>query len=168
MPIGRHHYGLYTYVAGAVTFVAVAALGGGLWGQQTHWMLQWQHTMFELLCHQIPDRSFWLGGQPMAVCSRCMGVYGGMLAGVLIVPMAGSVFPTVRRRLRFDFLKWAVAGTAALNGADILGNMLSFWQNTLHSRLALGLLVGVAVSALIISAMTTHNEKKEILHYGTA
>lgn len=167
MPIDRQHYGLYAYVAVAALFVTVAAAGGGLWGQQSHWMLQWQHKMFELLCHQLPDRSFWLGGQPMAVCSRCLGVYGGMLAGVILTPLAG-IAPVVRYRLRFDLLKWALAGTAVLNGADVLGNMLSFWQNTLHSRLALGLLVGIAVSALIVSAMTNPNERTENLHYGTA
>ncbi len=28
-------------------------------------------------CHQQPDRSFWLLGYPMALCSRCLGVYLG-------------------------------------------------------------------------------------------
>ena len=34
-------------------------------------------------CHQQPDRSFWLFGYPMALCSRCYGFYMGVSAACI-------------------------------------------------------------------------------------
>src|SRR5262245_39522704 len=36
---------------------------------------------FRRVCHQIPERSFFIAGLPMAVCARCAGAYAGLLAG---------------------------------------------------------------------------------------
>ncbi len=41
---------------------------------------------FSPICHQNPDRSFHLMGHPLAVCSRCSGIYIGFLLGVIIYP----------------------------------------------------------------------------------
>ena len=45
----------------------------------TRWLL---HPV----CHQIPERSFHLLGEPIAACHRCTGLYLGFTAGVLIWP----------------------------------------------------------------------------------
>ena len=45
------------------------------------------YSFFSFLCHQMPDRSFWLGGHQLAVCSRCFGVYFGLFAGFLAYPL---------------------------------------------------------------------------------
>lgn len=37
--------------------------------------------LFKYLCHQIPDRSYFFSGEPLYVCSRCLGIYTGFLAG---------------------------------------------------------------------------------------
>ena len=37
-----------------------------------------------LQCHRIDGRVASLGGVPMAVCSRCAGIYGGVLVGALL------------------------------------------------------------------------------------
>jgi uncharacterized membrane protein len=29
------------------------------------------------ICHQRPDRCFWMHGRPMPVCARCSGLYAG-------------------------------------------------------------------------------------------
>jgi uncharacterized membrane protein len=29
------------------------------------------------ICHQRPDRCFWIHGRPMPVCARCSGLYAG-------------------------------------------------------------------------------------------
>lgn len=46
------------------------------------------------ICHQIPGRSFSIGGSPLGVCARCIGLYGGFAAGSLF--LAGLAL--VRRR----------------------------------------------------------------------
>src|ERR1043165_9302763 len=40
------------------------------------------YRVFAALCHQIPERSFYLAGQPLAVCARCFGIYAGFALGV--------------------------------------------------------------------------------------
>src|SRR6056297_1218175 len=42
---------------------------------------------FQHLCHQLPGRSFEVGGVPLAVCHRCVGIYAGLLGGVLSLPV---------------------------------------------------------------------------------
>lgn len=41
---------------------------------------------FSPVCHQIPERSWIIMGYPMAVCSRCAGIYYGGLIGILCFP----------------------------------------------------------------------------------
>ena len=38
------------------------------------------------VCHQVPDRCFALGGHPLAVCGRCLGIYAGFAAGLALYP----------------------------------------------------------------------------------
>jgi len=45
------------------------------------------------VCHQMPERSFWLVGHPLGVCARCFGIYAGFAVAVLLYPLAS-------RRLR--------------------------------------------------------------------
>lgn len=38
------------------------------------------------VCHQIPERSFHLFGEPLAACARCTGLYVGFTVGVALWP----------------------------------------------------------------------------------
>ncbi len=44
------------------------------------------------ICHQIPERSFVLGGRPLPLCARCTGTFLGAMVGLVAVAL--------RRRLR--------------------------------------------------------------------
>src|SRR6185295_19740317 len=35
------------------------------------------YRSFGILCHQLPERSFFIDGYKLAVCSRCTGIYAG-------------------------------------------------------------------------------------------
>src|SRR6476646_4561444 len=52
---------------------------------------------FKMLCHQLPERSFFIAGHQFAVCARCTGLYGGfalMLLGYpFIRPLRSAVLP---------------------------------------------------------------------------
>lgn len=41
------------------------------------------HLVGQALCHQMPERSFFIDGHQLCVCSRCTGIYWGALAGWL-------------------------------------------------------------------------------------
>jgi Predicted membrane protein (DUF2085) len=41
-----------------------------------------------LLCHQRPERSFFLWGSQMPVCARCLGIYAGAAIAAIALPFA--------------------------------------------------------------------------------
>ncbi len=90
---------------------------------------------FSQLCHQDPERSFLLGGAPVAVCVRCLGIYWGVAVGVLL-------------RLRRARLWLWVAVVANL--ADVATEVLRWHGNAPGFRFVLGLMLGVGVGAVLL------------------
>lgn len=156
-----HHLTLYLLVLVLIVGVVIIALGGGLFGQQQFWPLQWQHQAFAHVCHQIAERSFWLAGQPMAVCSRCFGIYSGFAFGWLLLPLIG--FCNFYHSLSFKKILFV---TALINLADIVGNFTGFWENTLTSRLVLGCLLGIAAAVLFSGVFFNRKIKSMGKNYG--
>lgn len=152
---------LYLLVSVLIAGVVVAALGGGFLGQQQPWPLQWQHQAFAHSCHQIPERSFWTGGQPMAVCSRCLGIYAGFASGWLLLPAI-----PFKKIFYFLSFKKVLFVTALINMTDIAGNFIGFWENTLTSRLVLGCILGMAAAVLFSGVFFNKKIKSTENHYG--
>jgi len=105
------------------------------------------YLFFSGICHQIPERSFFLNGHPLAVCHRCSGIYFGLFLGSLI---SGKAFP---RFLSIPRRRWWVLAGAVPLVVDALGPMLGFWTNSPLSRAATGALFGIMVSSLLHSAV---------------
>ena len=47
--------------------------------------------VFSFLCHQDPSRTFQPGGEPLAMCARCAGVYVGFLLALPIMIAAARL-----------------------------------------------------------------------------
>ncbi|MBI5531238.1 MAG: DUF2085 domain-containing protein [Deltaproteobacteria bacterium] len=45
---------------------------------------EWLDTLLTYQCHRLPDRTATLFGTPMAVCSRCAGLYLGIALGAAL------------------------------------------------------------------------------------
>src|ERR1041385_8256533 len=45
------------------------------------------YHFFSFICHQIPERSLHIEGEQLAVCSRCFGVYFGLVLGFAVYPI---------------------------------------------------------------------------------
>ena len=45
------------------------------------------YRVFSSLCHQRPERSFFIWGYKLGVCARCTFLYIGVLAGMLLYPI---------------------------------------------------------------------------------
>lgn len=106
------------------------------------------HQAFGFVCHQIPERSFHLGGDPVALCHRCLGIFGGLVAGVIVAPLASP------RRLR-SIVAGAQAKWLVLAGlptaVDWALGALEIWANTPFSRTLTGALFG-AVAGVVLAA----------------
>ncbi|MDX1586943.1 MAG: DUF2085 domain-containing protein [Balneolaceae bacterium] len=138
----------------------ITASGGGLFGQETFWMDQWQHKLFEGLCHQMPGRSFWIGSAPMAVCARCFGIYAGFGSVLIILPVIKYFF----KGIAMKHLLIITSFTLLANMGDAAGSMLGFWDNTLWSRATLGFLMGSAGASLFIPMLSYSLENVNVHH----
>ena len=112
---------------------ALASWGAASWARPIYWTFSW-------VCHQRPERTFWLAGHPMALCARDIGLYGGLWLG-------GAL--TAARRVQ---LSGKVALLCALplildGGTQLIG----LRESTNLLRVITGLLAGVTAAAYLLS-----------------
>lgn len=141
--------------------VVVIATGPGLFGDITlgEWYLSWQKQVFDLLCHQQPDRSIHLGGVPMAVCSRCFGIYGSFAVTMLILPMISQ--SEFRNKWMIPLVLFAVT----INVVDSVAYAFHIWENTITSRFLTGCTIGT--SAALLLGTDRPKQTKELIKHGT-
>ena len=89
------------------------------------------YLFFSPICHQLPERSFFLAGHQLSVCARCTGIYFGAFVG--------SFF--ARPKSPPPLFLVAALIPMALDG----GTQLLFRESTNVLRLATGLIAGFAV-----------------------
>lgn len=110
---------------------------------------------YRLVCHQLPYRSFYLFGHPMAMCQRNVAIYASMA-------LAGLAFALVRDRLRPLPWRWYLVFLLpiAIDGfTQLLGLRESNWQ----LRLLTGSLFGVA--SVWLAYPYIHRFAQDILAY---
>ncbi len=92
------------------------------------------------VCHQNPDRSFHLWGQPLAVCARCTFIYLGVL-------LSSAAFPLLRVRgpPKVRYLLVAASPLVLDAGTQLVGLRES--SNTI--RAMTGLLFGLVLALYI-------------------
>src|ERR1043165_7822257 len=91
---------------------------------------------FSGLCHQRPDRSFFIDGHKFGVCARCTGIYFGFAFTLLVYPLVRSL-----RAVTTPARKWLLLAALPL-AIDFSLTFFGIWENTHTSRLLTGLLLG--------------------------
>ncbi|MCI0337542.1 MAG: DUF2085 domain-containing protein [Acidobacteria bacterium] len=99
---------------------------------------------FSAICHQMPDRSFHFHGFPLGVCSRCTGIYGGFLAGLIFYPLLRTVESEIS-----PTRWWLIASTAPIL-IDSVGGSAGLFANTFHSRSITGAVCGFVAAFYIL------------------
>lgn len=105
------------------------------------------YHFFSFICHQQAERSFHIAGEQFGVCSRCFGVYFGLLLGFVIYPLwrnIGEIEPLPRVWLFLSLIPITI---------DWSLTMFGIWENTHLSRFVTGLILGLACAAFIIPAL---------------
>lgn len=105
------------------------------------------YAFFSYVCHQIPDRSLHIAGHQMAVCSRCFGVYFGLLIGIVAYPLWRGIeedepLPRV----------WLFASLIPIT-IDWALTVFGVWENTHLSRSVTGFILGFACATFIVPAV---------------
>ena len=99
---------------------------------------------FGIVCHQLPERSYFIDEHKFAVCSRCTGIYAGFAFTLLLYPLIRSLKTTDTPPR-----SWLLLAALPL-AIDFSVTFFGFWQNTHTSRLLTGALLGGAVVFYVV------------------
>ncbi len=107
---------------------------------------------FASVCHHLPDRTLFLAGSPMSVCSRCAGLYFGVaIAG--LVPARPTSQASFKRALELGLV---------LMGVDILTQDLGIHPPFHPVRLLTGAWVGFASTAWLLASCPSSAPRREL------
>ncbi|AEF95942.1 DUF2085 domain-containing protein [Methanotorris igneus] len=115
------------FYAGIFLAPYTAYLGEG--SEVFRWVSFFIYTIYSTICHQLPQRSYFIFGHKMAVCARCFGIYTGVLIGMLIYPFIKRLedFKTPSKwYLIIALTPMAIDGTTQLIGLRESFNELRF------------------------------------------
>lgn len=105
------------------------------------------YHFFGYICHQISERSMHIDGEQFGVCSRCFGVYFGLLFGFAVYPLwrnIDEIEPLPRYWLFLSLIPISIDWSLTIFG---------IWENTHLSRFITGLILGLACSTFIVPAV---------------
>ena len=107
------------------------------------------YAMGSVICHQLPDRSFFINGQQLPVCARCTGLYLSAGAGVcvwLVVKVARGWRPvTVPPRRALAVLAITAVPTVVSFASGVLG----VWDGSNVTRAMLAVPLGLTAGAIV-------------------
>ncbi|TVQ01938.1 MAG: DUF2085 domain-containing protein [Balneolaceae bacterium] len=146
------HFRFYFGVLISLVVMLFLSLGGGPWGAERS-IGHWTGALFQNVCHQNPERSLLFSGVPMAVNSRCFGVFSGLLAGWLLIPAL------TRLTSKKPWELWLLLLAVIVQIIDYTGNLFQLWENTNMSRTVLGLFLGMAASMAVFRLFKPINKK---------
>ena len=107
-----------------------------------------------VICHQLPERSFFLDGQQLPVCARCTGLYLSGAAGFV----AWLIWKTSR-----GWRKFAVSPRPALSivivaalptALSYLTGVMGLWDGSNVTRAVLAVPLGVSAGAVVAAVAT--------------
>jgi uncharacterized membrane protein len=113
-----------------------------------------------LVCHQLSDRSFHLHGAQLPVCARCIGIYVGAAAMLIVWSLRSHALTrTTARRLDLvassrAWLAWGSAPTVV----TVLLEWAGVWSAPNPIRALAGVLLGLALAFVVGRAATLHYE----------
>ena len=99
---------------------------------------------FHTICHQLPDRSFRILGEPLAVCIRCSAIYFGFLIStILYLPAASLRFSlSENRAVLFSSIVPMIV--------DVVLDTMGIHESTAVTRLITGSVFGLVVPFYLI------------------
>ena len=107
-----------------------------------------------VICHQLPERSFFLDGRQLPVCARCTGLYLSGAAGAL----AWLIWKAARRwqgSVVSPRPALVIVAVAALPTAlSYLTGVTGLWDGSNVSRAVLAVPLGLSAGAVVAAVAT--------------
>jgi uncharacterized membrane protein len=105
------------------------------------------------VCHQLPERSFHIGGEQLPLCARCSGTFSGALIGFVMLTLWGRRRAATLPPAPITVVLVCFIGALAVDG---INSYLTFFPRLPHLyqpynwlRLTTGMLNGIALSAIV-------------------
>lgn len=140
-PRPAYRWGAWAIALGGAAAVVLAAMAPPFVGEGLRALVG---QAFGGICHQLPARSPHVGGVPLALCDRCLGIYGGVVLGVVGFALRPRWGEGVHGRAG----PVLVAALVPL-AIDWAGPVLGAWPNAPLSRAITGAFFGVAAGLLV-------------------
>ena len=132
---------------GALVWCAAILLPAFLANTSSSWLNEFVYRSFHPICHQLPERSFHLFGERLAVCSRCSSIYFAFLIGVIGYPFITPSLHHIRTPLR------SVLVAALLPMlVDVALDFFGIHASTFATRTMSGSLFGLVVPFFVLPA----------------
>ena len=117
-------------------------------------LVTFAYAVGSVICHQLPERSFFFDGRQLPVCARCSGLYLSGVAGfagwVVVKSTRGWRPITVPPRAALAVVLAAAIPTAISYVTGVTG----VWDGSNLTRAMLAVPLGVAAGA-VVSAVAT-------------
>ena len=112
------------------------------------------YAMGSVICHQLPERSFFIDGRQLPVCARCTGLYVsgavGFLGWVAVKLARGWRGLSVQPRAALA----VVAGAAIPTVVSYVTGVIGVWDGSNLTRAALAVPLGVSAGAVLAAVAT--------------
>lgn len=107
-----------------------------------------------VICHQLPERSFFVDGRQLPVCARCTGLYLSAAAGLLgwviwkTTRGGGTFFVPPRAALAI------VIGAGVPTAVSYVTGVIGVWEGSNITRALLAVPLGASAGAVVAAVAT--------------
>jgi uncharacterized membrane protein len=134
--------------AGTAVWLALIVLAPWLAGRGSTGAARLVYAVFSPVCHQIPGRCFQFHGQSLAVCGRCLGIYAGFAAGLVLYRIVrGFGRPALPSARNFLLVTLPLA-------VDGLAGVLGLWKSSIEIRAATGFVWGTLLPFFFVGGVS--------------
>ncbi len=145
----------FATLVGTVIWLAAIFLAPWLAGRGAVGPARFVYAVFAPVCHQIPGRCFVLDGHPLAVCGRCLGIYAGFAAGVILYPFARGF-----SRISLPPIRIFLLLTLPM-ALDAAGGILGAWKSPIGLRFATGFAWGTVLPFYFVTGLADVFQKRK-------
>jgi uncharacterized membrane protein len=115
-------------------------------GKKKEFDFRFNYSIMRKICHQRPDRSFFIFGKKLPLCARCLGIYLSFFVGIIIAIL------NIDWLMNFKFLQiiiFLVVGITPLL-IDGFTQLYKLRESNNILRLITGALMGFVCSVFLV------------------
>jgi uncharacterized membrane protein len=117
-------------------------------------LVAFAYVVGSVICHQLPDRSFFIDGRQLPVCARCTGLYLSGVAGILAWLIVKSAWRWRPIAISPREALWIVAGAAVPTAISYVTGVAGVWDGSNLTRALFAVPLGLAAGAVVAAVGT--------------